>query len=414
MLDFSDAPYHFFEPNPSRGIITLARQVNRMIALPGSNHRVRKIEITGACDEAKAAVDRGDRLLFVINHPSHSDPQVITEVHRRLGINSCFMAAYDVFLRARFTAWTMQRLGNFSIDREGSDRKAMSTAIKILSEGPQMLNIFPEGNVYLTNDRVTPFLDGTAFIALKAQKSLGEKPVKIVPISLKFTQLEDIFGLLNQRLRDLSVESEFPDQPDPFTLADLVALGEHLIARRLKRTGGDRFEGIDPSSPSISLAPFAETLVQELESEFSLQAKADDKLIDRIRRVRSTVHQRRIAEEGTEDPALADAADRAILAFRLHGYTQPYLTEKPTLDRAAETVERISEDYQSKALAPLGPRQAHIHLHEPIDVRDSLEAASGKLRDAVAPLTLAMESTVQSGVDEINCHLDTPGAQLIV
>lgn len=30
---------------------------------------------------------------------------------------ACFMAAYDVFLRSRFCAWSMQRMGNFSIDR---------------------------------------------------------------------------------------------------------------------------------------------------------------------------------------------------------------------------------------------------------------------------------------------------------
>jgi hypothetical protein len=47
-------------------------------------------------------------------------------------------------------------MGNFSIDREGSDRRAMAAAIKVLTDGKTAPNIFPEGNVYLTNDRRPP------------------------------------------------------------------------------------------------------------------------------------------------------------------------------------------------------------------------------------------------------------------
>lgn len=83
----------------------------------------------------------------------------------------------------------MQRLGNFSIDREGSDRKAMAAAIDTIKADDYALTIFPEGNVHLTNDRVTPFLDGTAFITLKAQQAIKDARVKIVPLSLKFTHL---------------------------------------------------------------------------------------------------------------------------------------------------------------------------------------------------------------------------------
>lgn len=172
MLEFSDAPYRFFEARPSAPLIRLGRALNRHVFLPGPNHRIRDLSIDGELDALADAKGNGDRLLFVINHPSHSDPQALSEVQRRLGVDACFMAAYDVFLRSKLTAWSMQKMGNFSIDREGSDRKAMAAAIKVLAEGKKALNIFPEGNVYLTNDRATPFLDGAAFIALKAQAGI--------------------------------------------------------------------------------------------------------------------------------------------------------------------------------------------------------------------------------------------------
>ena len=189
MLEFSDAPYRFFEARPSAPLIRLGRALNRHVFLPGPNHRIREISVDGETDALRDAKGNSDRLLFVINHPSHSDPQALTEVQWRLGVDACFMAAYDVFLRSKLTAWSMQKMANFSIDREGSDRKAMAAAIKVLSEGKKALNIFPEGNVYLTNDRITPFLDGAPFIALKAQAATTDAAVKIIPVSLKFTHL---------------------------------------------------------------------------------------------------------------------------------------------------------------------------------------------------------------------------------
>jgi hypothetical protein len=60
-----------------------------------------------------------------------------------------------------------------------------------------------------------------------------------------------------------------------------------------------------------------------------------------------------------------------------------------------------------------GPRRAVARIHPPIDVRASLDAAGGKLRDAVSTLTRGMESAVQSGIHEINRANDTPGALLV-
>ena len=199
MLEFSDAPYQFFPPNPSRPLIWLGRKANQHFILQGKGHRVSELVVQGETEALREERVKGIRHLFVFNHPSHSDPQTVTEVHRRLGIPSSFMAAYDVFLRNGLNRFLMPRLGHFSIDREGSDRKAMSAAIEILKQGDFALNIFPEGNVYLTNDRVTPFLDGTAFIAAKAQKASPDEEVRIVPVSLKFTNLSDIRPVLIER-----------------------------------------------------------------------------------------------------------------------------------------------------------------------------------------------------------------------
>jgi hypothetical protein len=90
-----------------------------------------------------------------------------------------------------------------------------------------------------------------------------------------------------------------------------------------------------------------------------------------------------------------------------------HLTENPTIDRYDETVERVAEDFYSRAMPRTGPRRVIARFHTPLNVRDYLDADGSSLRTAVAPLTKAMESAVQSGIDAINAGNDAPGASLV-
>jgi 1-acyl-sn-glycerol-3-phosphate acyltransferase len=413
MLEFSDAPYRFFEAKPSPFLIRLGRALNHRFVLPGKNHQITDFRVEGDTEAPRECLENGDRLVFVINHPTHSDPQVVTEVHRQLGIPSCFMAAYDVFLRSQCAAWCMQKLGNFSIDREGSDRKAMSTAIETITAGDYALNIFPEGNVYLTNDRVTPFLDGTAFIALKAQKALKERSVKIIPISLKYSHLTTPRHTITERLKELGRDSGHTyDSKDP--IPAVMGLGAHLVSDFLQSHGyADQIE-VNSESIFETLETFASQLVTDVEEALELSPKEGQSLVDRIRSARSKIHQIRIDDSKEHDDDAIDAlADKAILAFRIFHYVQPYLNEHPTIDRYDETVERIAEDYYSKAMPRTGPRRVVAKLGSPIDVAEVLASADGNMRASVASLTAAMEKAVQSGIDEINRTGDTVGSRLL-
>ena len=415
MLEFSDAPYQFFEAKPNRFIIWLTRQVNQRFILGGKSLQIKEVRIEGHTNAVREAQSRGERLLFVANHPSHSDPQTVTELHRQLGIDSCFMAAYDIFLRSKCQGWLMQRFGNFSIDREGSDRKAMSAAIETLKTGRQSLTIFPEGNVYLTNDRVTPFLEGTAFIALKAQAAIQETPLKIVPVSLKYTHLTTPRESITQRMMQLAEDSgfSFPDGSRGRPIGSVLGLGQHIMHRYLQEHGYSDTDRNADEAPYDSLKNFTNHLVDELEASLSLEARESIALIDRIRKIRSTIHQLRINESGEPHPRINGLADKAILTFRVYRYLTPYLTEHPTIDRYDETVERVSEDFYSKAVPRTGPRRALLKVGEPLDVQQYLRQAGGKARMAMGKITADMESAVQDGVDELNASNDAPGATMI-
>lgn len=415
MIEFSDAPYRFFEARPSSPLIGLSRVVNRHVILRGPNHRISEIRLEGETEIIRESMAKGDRLLFAINHPTHSDAQVLTEIHRRLGVPSCFMAAYDVFLRSPLNAWCMQRLGNFSIDREGSDRKAMAAAIKVLVDGKMALNIYPEGNVFLTNDRLAPFLDGAAFIALKAQAALDGAEVKVVPVSVKYTHLTAPRETVTERMRQLGADSgyEFPKGSADDPVSAVLGVGCHVLGEFLGRHGFVDEMPADCPTLHDHLRHFTDGLIADVEKGLGISPPADHALPTRISKVRSTIHQIRTDPGSGGHPEIDGLAERAILALRIHGYSEPYLTVRPSIDRYDETVERIAEDFHSRILPRTGPRRAMAMIHAPLSVRDFLDAANGKMRAAIPALTEAMSDRVQSGIDSLNAKNDAPGAQLL-
>lgn len=414
MLDFSDAPYQFFPAKPNPFIMWFCRQVVRQVALPGRNHRVREIAVEGETEALRELARNGGRILYVPNHSTHSDPQLMADLQHRFDTPSCFMAAYDVFLRSKIQAWIMQQNGAFSIDREGSDRKSMAAAMEILREGRYALTIFPEGNVYLMNDRITPFLDGASFLALKAQKDLGpEKPIHIVPVSIKLTHLTDVRAEVRRQLDEIAAAVEINVNHDSDPLEELINVGRLLLFKNLRQRGylsrDEEFSGEDIST---QLKDAAERIVSGLEEKIDLRPKPKDSPTDRVRRIRGAIHQIRTdADQEIEHRVASSWSDEAILALRILSYSNPYTAENPTLDRFSETVEKISEDLYSKWQRPMAERKAILRIGKPIDLSGRLEEFGRKARNAVIQLTRDTESTVQEGLDAINADNQTEGSK---
>jgi len=406
VLEFSDLPYQFFPPQPNRFVIRLGRWANNQFILRNKNHRISDLRLEGG-GQIEELIRSGARVLFLPNHPTHSDPQMMTEIQRRIGTGSYFMAAYDVFLRSKFNARMMQLNGSFSVDREGSDRRAMSTAIDVLKDTGS-LTVFPEGNVYFTNDRPTPFLEGAAFVGVKAQKDLGsDVPVYAVPVAIKATHLIDQRTAVLDRLGRAakSVGSRCDRDADP--LLELRRVGQLVLEKNLKVRG---FEPPDASHTiNDALLQAAENLLDQLETDIGQAAKAGAPLTERMRKVRSHIHKVRINPKSEADINEKTAtlwADRAILTLRLLGYAGGYVAEHPTVDRFAETVEKLTEDLQSQSQRPYGKRRGIVRLCDPIDLREH----SG--RGAIESVTDLVEAAVQTNLDDINAENASPGSRI--
>jgi len=411
MLEFKDLPYRFVPPKPNPFLISLTQWIIGKVALPSKRHLIEDLEIRGQ-DTFHQSCGKDAHILLLPNHSTHSDPQVMSEVTRRLGIQPSFMAAYDVFARSRIQSWIMQRTGAFSVDREGSDRKSMKCATDVLTQGKHPLILFPEGNVYFCNDEVAPFAEGASYIALSAQKKLGEShPVYAVPVSMKFTYIEDIRDQLRGALEELARRFETELDPEADFGLELLRISTTALERFLRQRGYSSSKQTSPVDEQIHNA--AEQIINSLEEKIEIPSKPGSSLTDRIRRIRATIHGIRIDPDREVDhPAAALWADEAILALRILGYQGGYMASKPTLDRVAETVARLREDVHSLTFPPAGKRRCIVQLGNPIDLRERLEPFRSKARQTIADLTQDCEAAVQSGIDDINASNDALGAQL--
>src|SRR4051812_48163914 len=79
-------------------------------------------------------------VIFAANHRSFLDPFVIATMSRR----PLYYVAKKELFASRLTAWFLNSLGAFPIDRGHADEDAMGTAREILERGDAVL-IFPEG-----------------------------------------------------------------------------------------------------------------------------------------------------------------------------------------------------------------------------------------------------------------------------
>ena len=112
-----------------------------------------------------------DSLLITPNHSDHSDPHVLLHLSWKYKIPIHFMAAREIFEQSRgLSGKILQRVGVFSIDREGTDLKSIKEALRIVFKGTYPLVMFPEGEIYHLNEKLTPLNQGAATIMLRIAK----------------------------------------------------------------------------------------------------------------------------------------------------------------------------------------------------------------------------------------------------
>ncbi len=391
--------YEFIPPRVGRFWLWLGRLYARRVYL--KRLKVASVAFEGL-EHLTPLLGRGDGVLITPNHPDDADSGVLLELGRTLGRVLYFMAAYQIFqTNGRGGRFLLPRVGAFPVDREGADLRAFKTAVEILGKGQDPLVIFPEGEIYHVNDRLTPIREGAAAVAASAGKRAGErgKTVWIVPMGIKYRFLDGVDPMPALQQAMARLESRFGWWPRSENgLVDRIhAYAEAMLGlKEMELLGATR-----PGTIKERIRSLRDAVLDSLEDRH-FGKRRDDTVPVRVKEIRHACLEK-LAEPATT-PECATMLRRDLydvfLAVQLFSYQGDYLREAPTVERLAETMRKFEQDVLAIEPEPYAMRRAVVRLGEPIDVRERM-ASFARPRLATGAITTELESRMQAVLDGI-------------
>jgi hypothetical protein len=385
VLRYFAEPYRFIPPH--RGLFW-PHVAKRTIPIKlRRSMRVLKWDFEGL-DRFRDSLRQGAGVVLASNHCRWADPMVLGMLGVAAGTYLYYLASYHLFKQSRFQGWMLNRIGGFSIWREGVDREAIRESARILADAERPLVLFPEGTWFRQNDRVAPLQDGLALIARQAVRQ-AERPVLIHPVGLKYWMLEDPRPVLRRRLAHHERRLGWRPQ-------------EHLdLVERLEKLGGallglkevEHFGQAQPGTLDERIARLCESHVSGLE-KFYLGREYDGWVMERVRRLRQRLVRRLHEGAGDQEARVRRALDDLLFCENVSAQSQDYLREHPTLERLTETLERIEETLADDIEVVVAPAAAVVSVGPAIDARTVT-------RDSADPLAPQLRAAIQAQVDHL-------------
>lgn len=361
------------------------------------NQRLLEIEPEGL-EHLRAARARGAGIMITPNHCSHADPHALYGAADALGLPLYILTAWQTYAKATpLMRWIFQRHGAFSIGREGTDLWAVRRAVQILASEPWPLLVFPEGEIYHLNDRLTPFREGPAVMALTAARH-ARRPVLVVPCAIKYHYIQDPTPELERVMDALEERLNWRPRRD-------LPLAERIYRYAEAGLGLKELEHIGQVQPGRlpdRVGRLREHVMDLIERRHGL-ATAGLTMPERIKQARCACLE--AIGEAHGDPARTAPLQRQLedifLAVQLYSYPGDYVAENPSLERLAETIDKFEEDLLGVKTATIrGARRARVRFGEPIDMRDFLRGGA-QPRQAAPALTSRIECAVQDLLNQL-------------
>lgn len=358
----SEKPYRFVPPYHGRGWWRILKR-----GLPWYLNRywgITQVDLQGA-EQLDRSLAAGHSVLLAPNHPRPCDPFVLGELSRRLHRPLFSLASWHLFMNGGWQAWTMRRLGAFSVFREGVDHQAVGAAIDILVSGERPLLIFPEGAVSRTNDRLNPLLEGLALIARTAARrraKAGAASVAVHPVILRYHFHGDLTNVVEPVLVEIERRLTWQPAPQLPLIQRISKMGQSLLTLKEIEYFGH------PQSGALEerLAMLIDHLLNPLERQW-LNGEHLKNTVLRVKRLRGAIVPTLSAGELSD----VDKSHRwrqladCYLAQQLSWYPPDYLASDPTPERILETVERFEEDLTDHARIHR-PHSVRVHIGEAI------------------------------------------------
>ena len=340
----------------------------------------------------RTALEQNQGVLITPNHPGHADVYVLYETADQVATPFYFMAAWQVFgMASAIRRLILRQHGCFSVDREGTDLRAFRQALEILSEKDNPLVIFPEGEVYHVNERVTPFRDGPAAIALSAARK-ASRPIERIPCAIKYSYVEDPTPQLLRLVDELERQILWRPRPD-LPLSDRIyRFAEGMLALKELDYLGHTASGSLPEQ----IAALSDAVLRRLEERYGAPLRKAN-LPERVKTLRQRAIKKLeddVADAG-EVAQIGNDLDDVFFVVQLFSYPGDYAAENPSVERLAETLDKFEEDaLEHPTPRARGARRAVISFGERIRVEPRAH------KHATAALTRLLQRRVQALLDE--------------
>ncbi len=390
-----DRPYEFVPPIPNRlwpWLIQRFRIVDRYLKKKEGveSYECRNIE------RFRASLSRGDGILLAPNHCRYADPLVMGWPARLADTPVFAMASWHLFNEGWLDAFAIRRMGAFSIFREGTDRKALDTAIEILAEAKRPLIVFPEGTTNRTNDVLKPLLDGVTFMARTAARRRAKEGGQIVvhPIAIKYLCKGDYEPWAKEQLSNMELHLGWCVSQDSSILRRTTRLAEALMGLREVEYFGQSRSGELPPRRDALIAH----ILGETESCLGIHPPTPD-IRSRVRTIRTKVASVWFSERLNEDEQtrLRSQVAAADLAQELLSYPDCYLEPNEATDtRIVETIQRMQEMLYGKA-------NTKIPLHAVIEIDEAILVPAEKApRGVEDPLLAQLRDRLNAMLGELS------------
>ncbi len=387
-----NTPPRHWPPQMSPVWVSLCRPLRRRILI--KKQRMVRIDVEGV-ESLREITRQNSGILITPNHSFHYDSFVLWEAAHKVGRPFHFMAAWQVFaLSTRLERWWLQKHGCFSINREANDMQAFRQAVRILQESPYPLVIFPEGEIYHINDRTTPFREGAAAIALAASRK-SKRPVYCVPTALKCWYLQDPTPELHTLLDQLEERLTWRPSRELSLQQRVYRVAEGLVSLKeieyLKHTRAGTVQE--------RCRFLVEELLSQKEARYG-KNKGDLPVPERVKEVRRAIIElveKVDTDEATKQLGHEDMED-LHLVVQLFSYPGDYMSENMSIERVAETLDKLEEDLFQKSIpSARGTRRVVVRFGEPI-----LLPQEKQKRTAVTEWTQRLQQEVQGLLDALN------------
>lgn len=347
----------------------------------------------------------GAGIILAANHCRWSDGAVLARLGVELDRFFYYIVSYHIFKISPLTRWWINRIGCYSIWREGTDRDAIRATADALAAADRPVVVFPEGTWFRQNDRLGPLQEGLTLMLRLAAKQT-ERPLRVHPVAIKYWNLEDPRPALSKRLARLETRLGWLPQTEMEMVARIEKLGSALLAlKEIEHLGRPQDGPLD-----TRIGGLANFIVGGLE-KFYFGREFDGVNIERIRRLRLRLARRlqEVADEPEQTARLFADLDTLLFCENLGAHSLEYLRELPGPERLSETVQRLEETVDDSPEVPATDLGAVVDVGPPLDFR-SYPAQAGRgegdplMQDLTAALQGQLDRLVAGGAPaEWNC-----------